>query len=103
MGQPKQKRDVENDAYAAFVRRAIRAYGRRVALGDLDALRELVDLGDELRAATNAAVAGLRDEPNAYSWQRIADELGVTRQAAMMRWPDAPSPRKPGGQPSELR
>jgi hypothetical protein len=95
---------VETSSYAAFIRRAIRAYGRRVARGEpadlpaLEALREVVD------EALAEAVAGLRSEAGgSYSWQAIADPLGVTRQAAAARWHHAGGARRPGGQPGGLR
>ena len=75
---------VENDAYSAFLRRAIRAAGRRVAGGDVDGLADLLSLAGELDRATDAAVRGLRE--SGYSWGEIAARLGVTRQAAQQRW-----------------
>jgi hypothetical protein len=75
---------VENASYAAFLRRAIRAAGRRVADGDVDGLADLLDLAGELDRAIDAAVRGLRDA--GYSWGEIASRLGVTRQAAQQRW-----------------
>lgn len=77
---------VENDQYAAFLRRVIRAYGRRIASGDIEALTELAALSAELDHATARAVAGLRS--HGYSWAEIARVLGVTRQAAHQRWGD---------------
>ena len=52
---------VENDAYSAFLRRAIRAAGRRVAGGDVEGLADLLSLAGELDRATDAAVRGLRE------------------------------------------
>ena len=75
---------VENDDYAAFARRVIRAHGRRVAAGDPDALAALVALGAEIDTATDLGVRGLRAA--GYSWAEIARRLGVTRQAAQQRW-----------------
>lgn len=75
---------VENDDYAAFARRVIRAHGRRVAAGDPDALAALVALGREIDSATAEGVAGLRAA--GYSWADIATRLGTTRQAAQQRW-----------------
>lgn len=80
---------VENDDYAAFARRVIRAHGRRVAAGDPDALAALVALGREIDAATSEGVAGLRTA--GYSWADIAARLGITRQAAQQRWGGEPS------------
>ena len=75
---------VENDAYSAFLRRAIRAAGRRVGNGDVDGLADLLALAGELDRAIDAAVRGLRGA--GYSWGEIASRLGVSRQAAQQRW-----------------
>jgi hypothetical protein len=75
---------VENDQYARFVRRVMRAYARRVASGDVDALADMTGLVTELDEAITQAVIGLRDA--GYSWAEIAARLGVTRQAAQQRW-----------------
>jgi hypothetical protein len=80
----RRRRFVETDDYAAFIRRAVRAHGRRVADGDVEALPGLIALADELDQAITTAVAGLRG--HGYSWTEIADRLGVTRQAARQRW-----------------
>jgi len=34
----RRKRVIENDEYAAFLRRVLAAYSRRVAVGDIDAI-----------------------------------------------------------------
>jgi hypothetical protein len=82
---PNRRRDVvENDAYAAFTQRVIRAYARRVATGDVEALTDLVGLSQQLDAAILQAVTGLRGY--GYSWAEIASRLGITRQAAHQRW-----------------
>ena len=82
------RRLVENDDYGAFARRILRAYARRVASGDVEALTLMTDLADEIDAAISQAVTGLR--AFGYSWAEIGSRLGVTRQAAQQRW---------GGQP----
>src|SRR5213078_2625451 len=64
------------------------AYARRVADGDIEALRSLAALSSEVDAVTRLAVAGLKRQPYHYSWQEIADRLGVSRQAAQMRYGD---------------
>jgi hypothetical protein len=82
---PNRRRDViENDAYAAFTRRIVRAYGRRVATGDIEALADLMCLANDVEGAIRHAVIGLRDF--GYSWTDIAARLGITRQAAQQRW-----------------
>ena len=80
-----RRRDVvENDAYAAFARRIVRAHGRRVAIGDIEALADLMRLAADIETAIREAVIGLRDF--GYSWADIATRLGITRQAAQQRW-----------------
>jgi hypothetical protein len=78
------RRVVENDEYAAFARRVIRAYARRIADGDIEALTAMATLATDLDAAINQAVTGLREF--GYSWAEIARPLGVTRQAAQQRF-----------------
>ena len=77
-------RVVENTEFTAFGSRVIRAAGRRVAAGDVEALPALAALSVELDTAIGAAVTGLRRA--GYSWAEIAARLGVTRQAAQQRW-----------------
>ncbi len=80
----RRRRLVENEEYAAFARRILRAYGRRVACGDVEALTLMTDLADEIDTAISQAVQGLRGF--GYSWAEIGSRLGVTRQAAQQRW-----------------
>jgi hypothetical protein len=80
----RRRRVVENDEFTAFSRRVLRAAGRRIAAGDVEALPALAGLAVELDTAIGVAVAGLRGA--GYSWAEIAARLGVTRQAAQQRW-----------------
>jgi hypothetical protein len=80
------KRVVENYEYAKFTRRVLKAYSRRVADGDVEFLRCLVSLTCDVEQATRDAVRGLR--AFGYSWSEIAARLGVSRQAAQMRYGD---------------
>ncbi|GAA2714034.1 hypothetical protein ACFY2R_12945 [Micromonospora olivasterospora] len=84
--RPAQRRRevVENDEFAAFARRIIRAHGRRVATGDVEALRDLVALSSAIDDAVGQAVIGLR--AFGYSWAEIGSRLGISRQAAQQRW-----------------
>ena len=82
----RRKRHVENDEYAAFTRRVLRAYGRRIARGDIDALADLGGLLGDVEAALSRAVTGLRE--GGYSLAEIGLRLGVTRQAVHQRWGD---------------
>ena len=80
----RRRRHVENDEYGAFARRVLRAYGRRIAAGDIDAITELRQLAEEVESALGRAVLGLR--LLGYSWADIGKRLGVTRQTAHERW-----------------
>jgi hypothetical protein len=84
----RQRRTTENLEFDAFVRRILRAYARRVAAGDVEALAALTGLSAEVDAVTRLAVAGLRGKPYGYSWSEIAARLGVSKQAAQMRYGD---------------
>ena len=80
----RRRRVTENDEYAAFARRVLRAWARRVAAGDIDAITDMAAAVGELEDAIRQGVAGLRGK--GYSWAEIAARLGVTRQAAQQRW-----------------
>ena len=54
------RRQVENDEYSAFVRRILRAYARRVAAGDVEALTSLVAFSHEVETAIRAAIRIVR-------------------------------------------
>jgi hypothetical protein len=81
------RRLVENDDYAAFTRRILRAYSRRIADGDVEALIAMTGLAHEIDAAIGQAVTGLHQF--GYSWAEIGARLGITRQAAQQRWGQA--------------
>jgi hypothetical protein len=84
-------RMTENDEYIAFLKRIVRAYGRRVATGDIDALAPLAAMADQLDAAMQHGINGLRHA--GYSWTEIGAQLGITRQGAQQRWGDKDSRR----------
>ena len=75
---------VENDQYAAFARRVLRAYARRIGKGDIDSFAQMAAIAAEMDDILRQAVAGLRAA--GYSWADIAARTGTTRQAAWKRW-----------------
>jgi hypothetical protein len=86
---PRQRdRDtVETSEFAAFAKRILRAYARRVGdEGDIEALTDLVALSTALDEAIANAVLGLRRANPPYSWADIGRRLGITKQAAQQRW-----------------
>lgn len=84
MTRKRRGRVVENDEYAAFLRRALRAYARRIAVGDIDSFAEMAAIAAEMDEILRQAVAGLRAA--GFSWADIAARTGTTRQAAWKRW-----------------
>jgi len=99
---PKRRsRVVENDEYAAFLRRVLRAYSRRVAAGDIEALTGMAALADDLETAIRQAITGLR--AYGYSWADIAARLGITRQGAQQRWGTDTTTETPVTTPDDSR
>ncbi len=86
----RRRSQVENDTYMAFCARIIRAAGKRIATGDVEAMPDLVALQQDLDQALTVAVEGLRDV--GYSWAEIASRLGTTRQAVQQRWGTTTAP-----------
>jgi hypothetical protein len=66
-------------------RRLIRALGQRISTEDVEDLRLLAWLDDELKEAWCVAIEGLRH--TGYSDGQIGWVLGCTRQAVEQRWP----------------
>ena len=82
---PKRGRPVtENSEYAAFARRILRAYSRRVATGDVESLAHMISLVRDIDNAIQDAVRGLR--ASGYSWAEIQCPARHHRQAAQQRW-----------------
>ena len=81
LSSKRRRRCVEN---GEFIRRILRAYSRRVADGDIEALSLMTGLANEMDDAIAQAVKGLRAQ--GYSWTEIGDRLGISRQAARQRW-----------------
>jgi hypothetical protein len=79
----------EPGQYLDFVRRVIKAAGRRVSLTDPEDLAKLITIRAELDEAIQAAVDGLRAD--GFTWKSIGEATGTTGQAANMKW------GRPGG------
>jgi hypothetical protein len=86
-------KQVENDEYAAFVRRILHAYSRRVGDGAVEFLALMLGPAEEIDTAIAEAVKGLR--AFGYSWAEIGSRLGITRQAAQQRWGTISRPPTP--------
>lgn len=78
------KREREASDLGGMSRRVFRALVRRAGDGDVEALRELVALQDQLREAITDAGAAMHDF--GFSFTYLAAETGVTRQAARKRY-----------------
>jgi hypothetical protein len=79
------KRVREPEEYFGFLRRMIAAFGRRIADADPEDLAFLISLRDEVENAIGTAVRGQRKN-HGTSWAEIGRGVGVTRQAAQMRY-----------------
>lgn len=78
------KRVRETSEYAGFVRRSIKAHGKRVAGADEVDLTDLVAMRGVLEESIQVAVDGMR--ARGESWAYIGRGLGVTRQEAQRRY-----------------
>lgn len=78
------KREREIPEIAGGARRMIVALGRRVGDGDPVDLLELENLRSAVESAMRYAV--IQQRGAGFSWQAIADGLGVTRQSAWQRF-----------------
>jgi hypothetical protein len=82
---PKRRRPyTETSEFTAMFRRLLRAYGHRVACGDIDQLGEMAAMAAGLDDVIHDAVTGLIDK--GYSYTDVAARLGITRQAAWQRF-----------------
>ncbi len=81
----KPKRYRETSDFAAMMSRMVKAFGRRVASGDIASLALMAETRAELDAAIDATVARLYLEHD-YSWTEIGRDLGITRQAARQKY-----------------
>lgn len=68
----------------AMIRRCLKSVGPKVGHSDPDQLTELAALRGDLEAALVTAVVGLRRD--GFTWASIGTALGVTGQAAQMRF-----------------
>lgn len=80
----RRRRERETQDIADFLRRMLKAYGRRVADSDDYDLAEMADVMVEMENAMQAAVDGQRER--GASWATIGSAFGITRQAAQQRF-----------------
>jgi len=80
--RPKQYTDTAD--YFHMLRRMVKAAGERLAYADPVDLAELVGIEADVHEAVRRAIAGMRG--TGFSWREIGEALGVTGQAAYMRY-----------------
>jgi phage portal protein BeeE len=83
-------RTYEAPDMAAFLDRTLRAMVRRAAEGDQEVLQALAHVQGTLAQAMTDSAQALHGR--GHSWDFIARELGVTRQAAHKRFQLTPDP-----------
>lgn len=83
------KRQRESHEMSQMVNRVARSMVRRAATGDIEALRALRKMRQDIDDATKAAAQELHSPTEwqgGYSWTVIAQELGISRQAARQQF-----------------
>jgi predicted TIM-barrel enzyme len=77
-------RVVENDEYAAFLRRVIRAYSRRVAAGDIEAITDLAATAEEMDGEETILIIGTL-RYTGTGWRTTGDALLASTAADQAR------------------
>jgi DNA invertase Pin-like site-specific DNA recombinase len=75
----------ESPDIAAMMKRMCRGMVRRAQEGDLEAVKCMAEVERAVRDAVVEAARAAHYGPYAYSWNEIARDLGVTRQAVQKR------------------
>ena len=83
-GRRRGKRYTQTRDFVSMLKRMVAAAGARVGDADVDDLVALVEIRKDLDEAIQRGIDGLRED--GYTWESIGKGLGVTRQAALMRW-----------------
>lgn len=87
-----------------MVRRVLKGAGERVGQADCVALREMIELREDLENAITEAVAGLRNDLSApATWGDIGKAIGMRREHAYRRYHHVGGSRPVGGQPANWR
>lgn len=81
--QKRRRRDLEPPDYLAFARRVVRHLAKHAA-ADPEVLPDLLQLRRELDSTITHTIHQLRAQD--FSWQYIADIVGLTKQACQQRW-----------------
>lgn len=81
----RHEKNVENPEFGQAAVRMVRAMARRVGASDIAAFGMLWEFQDEIADAVVDAVDGLREK--GFTWQEMADEIGVSRNA-ISQWRD---------------
>lgn len=81
----RRSRPVEAREFGQMLARMIRAYGRRVQDADVEDLRDMVAMRDQLDDVIRDTVTHMRAQHD-FSWARIGEAVGTTRQAAQQRY-----------------
>ena len=80
-----RRRYTDTADFGNMVVRMIRAYGKRCESADMDDLRRLIQMQDDVADTIRTTIAHLKTEQE-FSWSAIAEATGTTRQGAQQRW-----------------
>jgi hypothetical protein len=81
----RRTRPVEVHAFGQMVSRMIKAYGRRVQDADVEDLADMFAMRAQLDDVITSTITTMRAK-HEFSWARIGEAAGTTRQAAQMRY-----------------
>lgn len=92
------------EEYFVFIHRVLANLGERVGDADPEALREMVELREELETHIETAIRKLRNnEDLPATWTDIGEAMGITRENACRKYGHVGGARQPGGQPGNWR
>ena len=83
--QRRRSRPVEVSDFGQMLARMIRAYGKRVGDADVEDLADMFAMRNQLDDVIRDAVTQMRSKHD-FSWARIGEAAGTTRQAAQQRY-----------------
>lgn len=80
------RRERDADEMAAFMLRVSKGMVRRASTGDVAAVVALRDIDRQVKVLLGDAARAWKASSADTTWETLAQELGVTKQAVIKRW-----------------
>lgn len=80
------RRERDADEMAAFMLRVSKGMVRRASTGDVAAVVALRDIDRQVKVLLGDAARAWKGSSADTTWETLAQELGVTKQAVIKRW-----------------